>query len=104
MKPNNKIQDDGPATLAGSAPKGRESEFKPASLADAEWMRLPRPRGRCPISGLSRSAILDLGVTVPGLVVRLRKKGSIRGSVLIHCETLRSHLRQCREQQIGGEG
>jgi hypothetical protein len=51
---------------------------------------------------LSRSAILDLGVTVPGLVVRLRKPGSIRGSVLIHCESLRSHLRQCREQQIGG--
>jgi hypothetical protein len=96
------IKDDGPPTLAGNVPKGMESKFKPASLSESEWMRLPPPKGRCPISGLSRSAILDLGVTVPGLVVRLRKPGSIRGSVLIHCESLRSHLRQCREQQIGG--
>jgi hypothetical protein len=103
MKANNQIQ-DGPPTLAGNVPKGQESKFKPASLAEAEWGRLPGPRGRCPISGLSRSAVLDLGVTVPGLCIRLRKKGAIRGAVLVHLPTLRDYLRQCREQQIGGEG
>lgn len=103
MKPNSTIQTDGPATLAGTAPKGHEQKFKPASLEVAEWGRLPGPRGRCPISGLSRSAVLDLGVTVPGLLVRLRKPGAIRGSVLCHLPTLREYLRQQREQQIGGE-
>jgi hypothetical protein len=103
MKPNNKIQDS-PPTLAGNCPKGQEHKFQPASLADAEFGRLPGPRGRCPISGLSRSAVLDLGVTVPGLLTRLRKPGAIRGSVLVHLPTLRDYLRQQREQQIGGEG
>ena len=95
------IKDDGPPTLAGNVPKGHESKFKPASLSEAEWGRLPGARGRCPISGLSRSAVLDLGVTVPGLCVRLRKPGAIRGSVLVHLPTLRDYLRQCRESQIG---
>ncbi|MCB1209513.1 MAG: hypothetical protein KDK97_09315 [Verrucomicrobiales bacterium] len=101
MKTNTKIKDEGPPTLAGNLPKGQEHKFKSASLAEAEWGRLPEPRGRCPISGLSRSAVLDLGVTVPGLLVRLRKPGAIRGAVLVHLPTLREYLRQCREAQIG---
>jgi len=104
MKTKEIIQNDGPPKLAGNCPKGQEHKFQPASLADAEFGRLPGPRGRCPISGLSRSAVLDLGVTVPGLLTRLRKPGAIRGSVLVHLPTLRDYLRQQREQQIGGEG
>lgn len=104
MKPKTTIQSDGPPTLAGNCPKGQEHKFKAASLAEAEFGRLPGPRGRCPISGLSRSAVLDLGVTVPGLLIRLRKPGAIRGAVLVHLPTLRDYLRQQREQQMGGEG
>jgi len=64
-------------------------------------MRLPNAkRGRCPISGLSRSALIDLGVTVPGLLVRLRKPGAVRGAVLVSTETLRNHIRQVREAQM----
>lgn len=64
-------------------------------------MRLPSAkRGRCPISGLSRSALIDLGVTVPGLIVRLRKPGAVRGAVLVSTETLRNHIRQVREAQM----
>jgi hypothetical protein len=103
MKTKELIRDDGPPTLAGNCPKGQEHKFKSASLADAEWGRLPGPRGRCPVSGLSRSGVLDLGVTVPGLLVRLKKPGAIRGSVLVHLPTLRDYLRQCREAQIGKE-
>lgn len=97
----NKIKDDGPPTLAGKPPKGQETKFQTASLESAEWARLPSPRGRCPISGLSRSAVLDLGVTVPGLIVRLRRPGAIRGAVLVHLPTLRAYLRKVREEQLG---
>ncbi len=100
MKSKTTIQSDGPAKLAGTAPKGHEHKFQPASLEAAEFGRLPGPRGRCPISGLSRSAVLDLGVTVPGLLVRLRKPGALRGSVLVHLPTLRDYLRQQRESQM----
>lgn len=96
------IKDAGPPTLAGNVPKGQEHKFQTASLAEAEWTRLPSPKGRCPVSALSRSAVLDLGVTVPGLLCRLKKPGAIRGSVLVHLPTLREYLRQQREQQIEG--
>lgn len=87
-------------TLAGRAPVGSEHKFEPASLEAAEFARLPAVRGRCPISFLSRSAIVDLGVVVPGLLVRLRKPGAIRGAVLVHLPTLRQYLRDMREAQL----
>jgi hypothetical protein len=92
-------------TLAGRAPVGSENKFNPAPLTDCEFMRLPNAkRGRCPISGLSRSAQIDLGVTVPGLLVRLRKPGAVRGAVLVHVPTLRQYLRDMREAQLTKEG
>lgn len=103
MNPHHNIKDTGAPTLAGRCPKGQEHKFQTASLESAEWTRLPGIRGRCPISGLSRSALIDLGVTVPGLLVRLRKPGTIRGAVLLHLPTLRSYLREMRESQIGKE-
>jgi hypothetical protein len=89
-------------SLAGSIPKGQEHKFHSVSLESAEWSRLPRVGGRDPSSGLSRSALIDLGVTVPGLVVRLRKPGAIRGAVLLHLPTLRQYLRDMRESQLKG--
>ena len=90
-------------TLAGRAPVGSEHKFQPASLDAAEFSRLPAVRGRCHISFLSRSAIVDLGVVVPGLLVRLRKPGAIRGAVLVHLPTLRQYLRDIRKAQLGKE-
>ncbi len=90
-------------TLAGRVPVGSENKFTPVALAEAEFNRLPNARGgRCPTSGLSRSALIDLGVTLPGLLVRLRKPGTIRGAVLVHLPTLRQYLRDMREQQMKG--
>ena len=92
-------------TLAGRVPVGSENKFNSAPLAEAEWTRLPRPNGgRCPISGLSRSGLIDLGVHVPGLIVSLRRPGAIRGACLVHLPTLRDYLRSVRESQLGKEG
>jgi hypothetical protein len=94
------VQTDKP-TLAGRAPVGSEDKFQSAPLEAAEWSRLPSVRGRCPISFLSRSAIVDLGVVVPGLLTRLRKPRALRAAVLVHLPTLRKYLRDMREAQIG---
>jgi hypothetical protein len=97
------IHNTGPAKLAGRIPKGAEQHFQSAPLAEAEWKRLPHPKGgRCEISGLSRSALIDLGVIVPGLIVRLRRPGAVRGAALLHVPTLREYLREVRAKQLTG--
>lgn len=100
-KHNVKNIEIGRPTLAGSIPKGQENKVQTASLESAEWARLPRARGKCQVSGLSRSGIIDLGNVVPGLLVRVRRPGTIRGAVLVHLPTLRAHLRGLRETQAG---
>ena len=92
------IKTDRQPTLAGRCPNGSEQKFQSASLEAAEWGRLPSVRGRCAISFLSRSAIVDLGVVVPGLIVRLRKPGALRGACLVHLPTLRRYLLDMRER------
>lgn len=99
MKPTSQLTDK--PTLAGRVPVGSENKFNPAPIAEAEFTRLPHPRGgRCPVSGLSRSALIDLGVIVPGLIVRLRRPGAVRGACLLHLPTLREYLRDVRAKQL----
>jgi hypothetical protein len=85
--------------LAGAIPKGQENKFQAASAVPAEWGRLPSARGRCTYSGLSRSALVDLSLHVKGLVVRVKKPGSIRGACLLHLPTLQGYLSGLRSQQ-----
>lgn len=101
MNPKHNIETGRP-TLCGGIPKGQENRFSPASLESAEWARLPRARERCPVSGLSRSGILDLSHAVPGLCVRVRRPGCIRGAVLVSLPVLRDHLRSLQAEQSGG--
>jgi hypothetical protein len=101
MKTQHNIETGRP-TLAGSIPKGQENRFTPASLESAEWGRLPRAREKCPVSQLSRSGLIDLANAVPGLLVRCRRPGTIRGSVLVHLPTLRGYLNTLQAEQSGG--
>lgn len=101
MKPNENIETGRP-TLCGNSPKGLENRFSPASLESAEWARLPRARERCPVSGLSRSGIIDLANAVPGLIVRVRRPGCIRGACLVSLSVLRAHLLSLQAEQSGG--
>ena len=97
---NNNIQTGRP-TLCGNTPKGLENRFSPASLESAEWGRLPRARERCPVSQMSRSGLIDLANAVPGLLVRVRRPGCIRGAVLVSLPVLRDHLRSLQAEQSG---
>lgn len=97
---HNNIQTGRP-TLCGNTPKGLENRFSPASLESAEWGRLPRARERCPVSQMSRSGLIDLANAVPGLLVRVRRPGCIRGAVLVSLPVLRDHLRSLQAEQSG---
>lgn len=91
----------GRPTLSGKTPKGLENRFTPASLESAEWARLPRAREKCPVSQLSRSGLIDLANAVPGLLVRVRRPGCIRGAVLVSLPVLRSYLQGLQAEQSG---
>jgi hypothetical protein len=63
-----------------------------------EWLRLPK-KGRCPYSGLSRSALneLILGSEQNGgrpavKSVSLRKRGQLRGTRLINYDSLMDYI------------
>jgi hypothetical protein len=64
-----------------------------------EFVRLPSPRGRCPLTGLSRTSLCEL--TVPSPVndnrppvksVVIRKRGATRGIRLISYDSLMAYL------------
>lgn len=52
-------------------------------LRDSETFRLPKPKARCPLSGLSRTSLLEYGEAGCFKLIRLRKRGSQRGIVLV---------------------
>ena len=55
----------------------------PVFLKDSEFIRLPRPGTRCPLSGLSRTSMIEYGEGGCFKMIRLRKRGSHRGIVLV---------------------
>jgi hypothetical protein len=75
------------------APAAKGANVKP------EWVRLPSPRERCPITGLSRSTMTELCVpgpandnTPPVRSVVIRKRNATRGIRLISYDSLTAYL------------
>jgi len=65
-----------------------------------EFGRLPRARERCPVTGLSRSGMIDLSEAVKGMLVRIRRPGTLRGAVLVHYPTLLAYLSNLQQTQM----
>jgi hypothetical protein len=61
-------------------------------LRDSETFRLPKPSARCPLSGLSRTTILEHGEAGDFKLIRLRKRGSQRGIVLVDTKSFLAWL------------
>ena len=61
-------------------------------LRDSETFRLPKPSARCPLSGLSRTTILQHGEAGDFKLIRLRKRGSQRGIVLVDTKSFLAWL------------
>ena len=57
-----------------------------------EFIRLPKAGSRCPLTGLSRTSLVELVDSGAVRATRLRKRGSSRGITLIHKDSLRSYL------------
>ena len=57
-----------------------------------EFCRLPRPKTRCPLTGLSRSTLVELVDAGKIRAVRLRKKGAARGITLLNRQSLLDYL------------
>ena len=75
--------------VACNLPKG----WMPAtSLADAEFLSLPRPRERCRFSNLSRTTLCELLSSGAIKGVTIRKPGATRGKRLIVKASLGGYL------------
>ncbi len=77
-----------------TGPSRTSAVFDPAA-----WLRLPRPGERCPVSGLSRSTLVELvrpcernGHRPPVEAKHLKRKGTSRGVVLISRASLLAYL------------
>jgi len=57
-----------------------------------DFVRLPRPKMRCAITGLSRSSLNDLIAAGKIRAVKLRKRGAARGVTLINRQSLLDFL------------
>ena len=93
-----KIEDSsfltGKPTLLGQAPAGMESRFSPVPSGQLpEFMKLPPPRGRCPLTGASRSWLLDQEKLGKVKIVRVRQPGKMRGAAFLYVPSLLALLR-----------
>ena len=59
---------------------------------EPEFLRLPRPKERCRLSQLSRTTLCELIDEGKIKAVKLRKRGSSRGIVLINRRSLLDYL------------
>lgn len=62
-----------------------------------EFCRLPRPKTRCPITGLSRTSLVELIDAGKVRAVKLRKRGAARGITLINRQSLLDFLHSLEE-------
>ncbi len=86
-------------TVGASLPRGHEKQFSVAALRECELLRPPKPRERCPLTNLSRTGFIEAAEDA-GALIRLRKKGAVRGTLLADREKLLAYLRSFQ----GGPG
>lgn len=79
-------------TIAGAVPRKMEHRFETASLADCEFLRLPPAKGRCRLTGLSRSGLVAVAQQA-GAFISCRLAGRTRGAALVDRKLLVAHLR-----------
>ena len=81
----------GPRVAGELAPSFR-SLFSETPLREAEWIRLPHPGGRCPLTGLARTTLLELGDRGSIVIKRIRRPGATRGVVIVNKKSLLDFL------------
>lgn len=76
-------QNEERAALCGDVPRNHAEDYVDAHWRDAEFLRLPLPRTRCPITKLARTTLEEL--INDGLIPakKLRRRGQTRAITLI---------------------
>ncbi len=85
-------QHDGRVSLYGGVPRSHAEDYVDAHWRSAEFLRLPQPRTRCPISSLSRTTLEELIRDGAIPAKKLRRRGSVRGITLIPKAALVDYL------------
>ena len=80
-------------TVAGRIPPELQGRFRSAEPGEPEFCRLPSPRGRCSISGASRSWLVEHNAQGGNFLFTVRQKGKQRGTVFVDVSKLKSFLR-----------
>lgn len=92
--------------VAGDVPAHLSRQVEIATSANlAEFSRLPKPPSRCPISGGSRSWLLETDAKLPAhqrFLVRVRRRGCLRGVVFVSVHKLSSFLRGVQNGEVAG--
>ena len=78
--------------LWGGVPRSHAEDYVDAHWRSAEFLRLPQPRTRCPISSLSRTTLEELIRDGAIPAKKLRRRGSVRGITLIPKTALVEYL------------
>ena len=95
----------GRPTVAPNSGAGLQSKnlrgFAASDFSVAEWCRLPAPRARCGLTGLSRTGLNELIDAGQIRAITVRKPGAARGVKLINLASLRAWLRRLDEEQNG---
>ena len=91
------------ADNAGTAglPSGMRRAFDSASIADAEYVRLPQPGTRCRLTQLSRSTLNELIDAGAIRAVTIRQPGARRGIKLINKQSVLAYLAKLDAEQHG---
>lgn len=84
-----------------SVPDSLLRKFNPSNLPVAEWCRLPAPRARCRLTGLSRTTLNELIERKEIRAITIHKPGSTRGIKLLDVQSLRRFLARLDVEQNG---
>ncbi len=91
-------------TVAGGIPTQFTGYFAESSLRESEYFRPPPPRGRCRLSGLSRTSILEHGDAGNFRVVRIRQRGKQKGIILVETASFLHWLNSLPSETRGVKG
>ena len=83
---------DVPPSVVGLPEKFRGVFVEAPTLRDAEWIRPPLPGSCCPLTGLSRTTLIELGDSGKIVMKRIRKPNATRGLIIINKQSLLDYL------------
>ena len=93
-------------TVAGAVPARLGQRVEAATAGNvAEFSRLPKPGERCPVSGASRSWLIETDAKLgpdERFLVRVRRRGCLRGTVFVSVPKLCAFIAKAAAGEVVG--